>query len=138
MAGPTVAGAVTNTEAIGRKIILKGVEWTLPKAAKVATAKGVAAKGTIKGAGMTLQGGTIVGATGQANTLTASAGVATVATKAGSGTIWSGTGINLGWGLGLGSWGPVVLVGVVTAVGVGIHRYLKNRASGGELEETTS
>ena len=189
MAASIVAGAATNTGTMGQKIILREAEWTLPKAAKVAStkgaiAKGVAAKGAAipaatvqgavqaklgiippglewelpetakigvakgavvkgtmvkgatKGTGVVLQGGAVNGAV-KANTLVVSPSVAAVA-KSGSGTIWSGTGMKLGWGLGLGSWGPIVLVGVVAAVGVGVHRYLKNRVSGGELDEATS
>ncbi|MEO5363723.1 MAG: hypothetical protein H7838_08880 [Magnetococcus sp. DMHC-8] len=82
-------------------------------------------------------GATVAAATTPANTLATSTGVAAAA-KSGGGTIWSGTGMKLGWGLGLGSWGPVVLLGVVAAAGVGIYGYLKNRAAGSELEEATS
>ena len=43
-----------------------------------------------------------------------------------AGTIWNGTGMSLGWGLGLGSWGPILLVGVIAATGVGVYSYMKD------------
>ena len=144
--GTAIKGAAAQTAAVQGMVQAKvgaippGLEWELPEVAKAggakgAVIKGAAVKGAAKGTGVALQGGAAT--VGQANSVATTTGVATVA-KAGSGTIWSGTGMKLGWGLGLGSWGPVVLVGVVAAVGVGVYGYLKNRASGGELEEATS
>ncbi|MBF0401436.1 MAG: magnetic particle specific iron-binding protein [Magnetococcales bacterium] len=130
-----------------------GLEWELPEAAKAGVAKGTVvkgavvkggvAKGTVKGAGVALQGGAangaVVAAAGAApaNAVATTAG-ATAAAQTGGGTIWTGTGMKLGWGLGLGAWGPVILAGVVTAVGVGVYSYLKNRTGSSELEEATS
>lgn len=144
--GTALKGAALQTAAVQGMVqnkvgaIPPGLEWELPEVAKAGAAKGAAVKGAVvkgavKGTGVALQGGTVNGTAvaGPVNSLAAT-GV-TTATKAGSGTLWSGTGMKLGWGLGLGSWGPVILVGVVAAVGVGVYGYLKNRASGGELEE---
>lgn len=148
--GAAVTGATAKAATVQNMVQAKvgvippGMEWELPEAAKAgvtkgAVVKGATAKGVVKGTGVVVQGGATNGAlattAGQTNALTASTGVTTAAK---SGTIWSGTGMKLGWGLGLGAWGPVVLVGVMTAVGVGIYGYLQKRAAGSELEEITS
>ncbi|MBF0626060.1 MAG: hypothetical protein HQL82_14790 [Magnetococcales bacterium] len=51
-----------------------------------------------------------------------------------SGTIWKGTGLSLGLGLGLGAWGPVLLAGAATVVGVGVYGYLKQRRAQQEID----
>lgn len=189
MAVPAVTGAGTGT--MGNEMVIREIEWTVPKAAKGATVKGAATKGVVgkgvavnnaataqslaqakiaampgtewelpkaakaakaaktvkvmgaKGTGVALQGGVTNGVTA-GKTVVANtgnlpaAGVATAKVSAGSGTIWTGTGMKLGWGLGLGVWGPILLVGTLAAVGVGVYSYMKNRPGGGELEEVTS
>lgn len=138
---------------------MPGMEWELPEAAGAGGGKGAAAvkggagaaKGavTLKGAGAaTTPGGaaavsTVTGtganvaATGTNTAATGGAHAATTMAKAsaGGGTIWNGTGLKLGWGLGLGAWGPVLLAGTLAAVGYGVYNYMKNRADGTELEE---
>ena len=82
--------------------------------------------------------GQTVAANGGNVAVTGATGVTTAKASSGGGTIWSGSGMKLGWGLGLGSWGPVLLLGTVAAVGVGVYRYMKSRAVNGELEEVTT
>lgn len=68
---------------------------------------------------------------------TGSAAAAT-ATAAKTGTIWNGTGMSLGLGWGLGAWGPVMLAGLVAAVGYGAYQYYRNsREFDEEGEEAT-
>ena len=126
---------------------IPGLEWELPETAvtKLGGAKGVAvtkATGAAVQGGAAANGATAAGAKTVANAGNLAAtgtGVTTAAqVSSGSGTIWSGTGMKLGWGLGLGAWGPILLLGTVAAVGVGVYSYMKSRAAGGELEEITT
>ena len=118
---------------------LAGGEWELPETAKAVGAKGAGAKGAAVN-GMAAKGGAgvTVQATGAAVAPPAAGNgaVAAVKSAATGGTIWKGTGLSLGWGLGLGAWGPVILLGTAAAVGAGIYNYLKNRQEG-ELTAVT-
>lgn len=59
---------------------------------------------------------------------------AAAAKSASSGTIWTGSGWKLGLGLGLGSWGPVLLGGALAAAGYGVYQYYQ----GSERNEETA
>lgn len=154
--GVAAKGAAAQNMAQVKLAAVPGLEWELPEAAaggKATALKGAggakaaaALKGTtaIKGTGVALQTGTtqnVAAATtttaGTGNVAAASKGV-TAQVASGSGTIWTGSGMKLGWGLGLGAWGPILLAGTLAAVGVGIYSYMKNRTLDGELEEVTS
>jgi hypothetical protein len=54
------------------------------------------------------------------------------ATSGSSGVVWNGTGWKLGLGLGLGGWGPVLMLGVLAATSVGAYSYLKRKNEDGE------
>ncbi|MBF0154038.1 MAG: hypothetical protein HQL64_09895 [Magnetococcales bacterium] len=106
------------------------------KAAKAAKA-GAAKAGAVKAGAATpapVANAQTVAMTGTKS----AAGVGAIA-KTG-GTIWAGTGSSLGLGLGLGAWGPVLLVGVASAIGFGTYYYMKKRhqANAEELNEATS
>lgn len=62
----------------------------------------------------------------------AGSGASAKAVAAKTGTIWSGSGLSLGLGWGLGAWGPVMLASLVAAVGYGAYQYYRNRQ---EFEE---
>lgn len=80
-----------------------------------------------------LKGGSVASKPAAAKALAGSSGGGSVtAVAAKSGTIWSGSGMSLGLGWGLGAWGPVLLAGLVAAVGYGAYQYYSNRR---ELEE---
>ncbi|MEO5339576.1 MAG: hypothetical protein H7837_03515 [Magnetococcus sp. MYC-9] len=102
------------------------------------------AKATAGGAKVAaLQGGSVAAASKPAVAKSlvgsGSAGGSAVATTAvKGGTLWNGTGWSLGLGLGLGAWGPVLLTGLLAAVGYGTYRYYRNRQemeAEGELME---
>ena len=79
-----------------------------------------------------LKGGGVAGKPAAAKALVGSSSGSAKAVAAKSGTIWSGSGMSLGLGWGLGAWGPVLLAGLVAAVGYGAYQYYNNRR---ELEE---
>ncbi|MBF0358743.1 MAG: hypothetical protein HQL70_09045 [Magnetococcales bacterium] len=54
------------------------------------------------------------------------------ATSGSSGVVWNGTGWKLGLGLGMGGWGPVLMLGVLAATSVGAYSYLKRKNEAGE------
>ena len=90
---------------------------------------GVTGAGTAKSAA--LKGGAVSKPAAKA-LASSSGGSSVVAAATKSGTIWNGTGMSLGLGMGLGAWGPVMLVGLVAAVGYGAYQYYQNRQ---EFEE---
>ncbi len=92
-------------------------------AGKGATATMVKGKSAVAGQTL-LMGGT--------KTATSAKGLAT------GGTIWTGSGTKLGLGLGLGALGPLLLVGVAAAVGVGIYSYMQRPAAEDEIDEAVS
>jgi hypothetical protein len=57
----------------------------------------------------------------------------------GGGTIWNGTGMSLGLGIGLGAWGPIIALGVAVA-SIGAYGYYKNNKDeySDSSEETAS
>ncbi|MBF0188300.1 MAG: hypothetical protein HQL50_10295 [Magnetococcales bacterium] len=156
------ANGVLQQGAAGPEVLLQTGEakLALPAKAKAAAAtqgatmKGAAMKGTaIKGATAAKGAGTAKGmaaagagaaaeetvvqvATAGAAAPAASAG-ATAGASAAGGTIWNAGGFKLGLGLGLGAWGPVVLVGTLAAAGFGVYTYMKRSRNNG-LEEVIS
>lgn len=112
--------------------------------AKGATGNTLVGKGVGSGlVGKGLAGGTksaMAGSGVVAGPATAVGAKAAMGAKgiAAGGTIWTGSGTSLGLGLGLGALGPVLLVGVVAAVGVGIYSYMKRSAEESELEDAVS
>jgi hypothetical protein len=83
----------------------------------ISSVKSTKSAASVKGAGTAAKSGT-----------TAIAGKSSVAGAAGSGggVIWNGTGWKLGLGLGLGAWGPVVLVGALAGISYGLYGYIKS------------
>ncbi|CAK0765553.1 putative Magnetosome protein MamD [Gammaproteobacteria bacterium] len=123
---------------------VEGAKGAAAGAAKGAAGKGAATaavgKGATTAAGTAVKGKTIM--TGQsmlmgtgAKTATATTGATGIAT---GGTIWTGSGTKLGLGLGLGALGPLLLVGVASAIGVGIYSYMQRPAAEDEITEAVS
>jgi len=52
-----------------------------------------------------------------------------------AGTLWSGTGMSLGIGIGLGGYGPFLLLGVVGLTATGIYLWQRERAREAELDD---
>ncbi|MEO5330449.1 MAG: hypothetical protein H7839_00380 [Magnetococcus sp. YQC-5] len=117
------AGAATKLAAssAGAVAVKGGSTLIIAEAATPKTTAAVVQNATVKSAAVT-----------QGSAMATKGSV--MATK---GTIWSGTGSSLGLGLGLGAWGPILLAGALTALGVGIYGYMKRKTSGG-LEEVQS
>ncbi|MEO5363058.1 MAG: hypothetical protein H7838_05480 [Magnetococcus sp. DMHC-8] len=135
-------GAVAKGAATGAAVAAKGGgAFALPPLDGWEELGAVKGTGTAKVAAA-LQGGGVVSAAkpvaGKALAGTGSVGGGAVAAAAKGGTIWNGTGMSLGLGMGLGPWGPVLLAGVLVAAGYGTYRYYRNRQeleAEGELVE---
>ncbi|MBF0125762.1 MAG: hypothetical protein HQM02_00980 [Magnetococcales bacterium] len=112
----------------GNTILLQGGQATLTQGAIKAKAGAVAAKGTVAGTGGAI-------AKPVAATVAGTAAKGAVKGTAVAGTIWNGGGLSLGLGIGLGAWGPVLLVGVLTLAGIGAYQYMQQKKSGGGLVE---
>ncbi|CAK0757276.1 putative Magnetosome protein MamD [Gammaproteobacteria bacterium] len=99
-------------------------------------------KGTTATVGALSKGSTAVtGPSLVAGTVKTGTSVAAKASAAGAttgGTIWTASGTKLGLGLGLGALGPLLLVGVASAIGVGIYSYMQRPAAEDEITEAVS
>ncbi|MBF0383212.1 MAG: hypothetical protein HQL69_19490 [Magnetococcales bacterium] len=129
---PMVAGNAT-----GNWILLQPAKATAAKAAVggAAAAKSKAAISTTKAAKTTTAAKSATAAKSGSSALAGKSSAVSATAGNGGGLIWNGTGWKLGTGLGLGAWGPVILVGVVAATSVGVYNYLKNRAEDAEEAE---
>ncbi|MBF0587887.1 MAG: magnetic particle specific iron-binding protein [Magnetococcales bacterium] len=119
--------------AAGAKAGMAGAGAKGGMAAKGATMQAVAMKGTAAGAA---GAGTAAATTGTGAGGAAAQGAGTAKAVAGK-TIWNG-GASLGLGLGLGAWGPVILVGTIAAIGVGVYTYMKRPRGDVEMEAAVS
>ncbi|MBF0460328.1 MAG: hypothetical protein HQL87_02935 [Magnetococcales bacterium] len=123
-----VGGVAAKGVAAGATVAAKGGVVTLPPFDGWTEFGAAKATGTTKVAAV--QGGMAAAKPLATKALaggSSAAGGAVVATAAKSGTLWNGTGWSLGLGLGLGPWGPVLLAGLLTAVGYGTYRYYRTR-----------
>ena len=123
-----VGGVVAKGAATGAVVAAKGTgAVALPPLDGWEELGAAKATGTAKAAA--LQGGNIAAVSKPVATKalagSASGTAATAAAK--GGTIWNGTGLSLGLGMGLGPWGPVLLAGFLTMAGYGAYRYYRNR-----------
>ncbi len=116
-------------------MVLQEAEFGMAKGGAAAAKGGMAAKGaTAKVVAMKGAAGAGTGVAGAAAGTGKGAGVAkTVGGK----TIWNG-GASLGLGLGLGAWGPVILVGAIAAIGVGVYTYMRRPSGDNEMEAAVS
>ncbi|MBF0126074.1 MAG: hypothetical protein HQM02_02580 [Magnetococcales bacterium] len=119
----TAGGATQTAAGTGMKIKMGEVET-----AKIA--KGLAAKGTVTQgavAGKTVAGKTVAGKT-----------VAIASQPAAKGMFLATTKTVAGAGVGVSTWGPVLLAALLVASGTGIYFYLKKQGAIGELEEIST
>ena len=89
-----------------------------------------------KQAGATAKAGTTVAAKGTATGVASTTTASTTAAKAGSATIWNAKGLSLGLGMGLGAWGPVLLIAGGTAGYFAYKKYFTEADEMDEIEET--